>query len=281
MPEPTLTARRCLTMRSTPRCSHPARAQRSSRRSVSAEAQRPTRARMNAPPGVRSTRPARPTWAPRCQSPAGVPRQRGLLPRPDGAPPQRAVACLTSRAWRPGRRATTWRRSRGKTPGMTWLPSLLFRLSDHLREPLPIRRRELPVRHLEQSGNGIRWRAIEERLHDVAQRRAPHLGAGGGRLVHVAEAILLVREVALVLEEVEHRPHGRVARRVREVLADVADRGAAEPVDDVHDLSLAATEVGVRGRGHQRLLASGSGASSLARASTLAQAGKVSRARAL
>src|SRR5689334_5581376 len=125
---------------------------------------------------------------------------------------------------------------------MTWLFPLRLRLGNHLRETGAVRRRELTAGHLEQGCDGTRRRAVEESLYDVPQRGAAQLRPRRRRLVDIAKPVLLVREMPLVLEEVEHRPHRGVARRVRQMVADVADQRAAEPIDDIHDLSLPATE---------------------------------------
>jgi len=64
-----------------------------------------------------------------------------------------------------------------------------------------------------------------------------------GRQVEVAVAVELVAEMALVLEDAEHRPDCRIARRIREPGEDVGRADPALAIDDVHDLPLATAEI--------------------------------------
>ena len=92
-----------------------------------------------------------------------------------------------------------------------------------------------------------RWRRA-----DLPGGRARH-----GRDVDVLEALLFVADVALFLEHAQLRPHGRVRRGARERLHHVPGRRAALPVEDVHDLALAAAQRGRAEFGHLVISSSG------------------------
>ena len=59
----------------------------------------------------------------------------------------------------------------------------------------------------------------------------------------VARTVLLVADVSFLLEQPEHRAHGGVARRIGNVVEHLGGGGASAAIDDVHDLSFAATEL--------------------------------------
>src|SRR5262249_50099935 len=63
-------------------------------------------------------------------------------------------------------------------------------------------------------------------------------------LVHVAEIFSLVADVSLLFEDAERSADGRVARRIGEGLLHVGRGRLAGAVEDVHDLTLATTQLG-------------------------------------
>src|SRR5690606_25195511 len=128
-------------------------------------------------------------------------------------------------------------------------PALCAGHVDERGEALEFLGREFGRGLVEEGGHGLGGRAVEERPHHVAERRAAGLLGRHGGGVDVARAVLCVREVPLLFQDAEHGPDGRVARRVRKALHHLGGGGPFEAVDDVHDLPLAAAEVD---RGHGR-----------------------------
>ena len=63
-------------------------------------------------------------------------------------------------------------------------------------------------------------------------------------------AVLLVADVALLLEDAQLRADGGVAGVARQLRHDVGAGGAAPAVEDVHDLPLAAAQRGLQFLGH-------------------------------
>src|SRR5262245_38299624 len=61
--------------------------------------------------------------------------------------------------------------------------------------------------------------------------------------VDVTEPLLRMLEVALLLEDPEHRADRGFGRRLGEALRDLGDGRFPEPVDGVHDLPLAAAQM--------------------------------------
>jgi hypothetical protein len=55
-------------------------------------------------------------------------------------------------------------------------------------------------------------------------------------------SVLLVTNVSFYLEKAKHRAHRGVAGRIWNVLEHLGRGRAAAPIDDIHDLSLAATQ---------------------------------------
>src|SRR6185437_1073965 len=60
--------------------------------------------------------------------------------------------------------------------------------------------------------------------------------------VDVARAVAGMAHIALLLQNGEKRADGGGARRIGDLLDDLRGRGAAQPVERVHDLALAAGE---------------------------------------
>jgi len=86
----------------------------------------------------------------------------------------------------------------------------------------------------------------------MAESGAASNGTRHGGCVDVAEAVLFMADVALFLEDAELGTHGGIAGLVRKTSENLADRGALELVEDIHDLAFAARQ-GVRFRlvGHR------------------------------
>ena len=121
----------------------------------------------------------------------------------------------------------------------SFLPGLLNQLRQSRQFGLGHVRR----RGLEQRGNGLDGRTLEEGVDQVLERRAFRALAADARHIEVAWTILLVPHVALVFEDAQHRAHGRIAGRIGEPVEDLRGGRAAAAVQDVHDLPLAAAEV--------------------------------------
>src|SRR5688572_26953134 len=87
---------------------------------------------------------------------------------------------------------------------------LLSRLFDQFREPLELFTGELLV--ADERRHSLLDGAVEERLHEPFERRAPCPIARDGWDEHVAETLLLVTQEPLLFEDAQQRAHGRVAR---------------------------------------------------------------------
>ena len=68
-------------------------------------------------------------------------------------------------------------------------------------------------------------------------------------------SMLLVAQMALLFEQPQHGPDGRIARRVWKVLRHLRGGGLTALIHDVHDLPLAAAQVNVGLLAHLRVLA--------------------------
>jgi len=66
--------------------------------------------------------------------------------------------------------------------------------------------------------------------------------ARDSRGVNIAEAVLFVAHVPLFFKDAELRADGRITGLVGEFSEDLADRGACELVENVHNLAFAAGE---------------------------------------
>src|SRR5215470_8662164 len=86
------------------------------------------------------------------------------------------------------------------------------------------------------------YRAVEERVDEVRDCGSLRLAARDGGRVDVARAVLLVANVAPLLEEAEERAHRRIARRIGEIVHHLVCGRAPASVQDVHDLALAARQ---------------------------------------
>ena len=76
----------------------------------------------------------------------------------------------------------------------------------------------------------------------MAKRGAAGDVARHGGNVDVAEAVLLVANVTFFFEHAELGADGGVAGLIGEFRQDLADGGALQLIEDVHDLALAAGE---------------------------------------
>jgi hypothetical protein len=94
----------------------------------------------------------------------------------------------------------------------------------------------------EEAGYGFAGGIVEEGLEEMFHRIAAGFGAGDAGGEDVAGAVLLMLDVAFVLEDFDQGTDGGVAGRVREGGQDFGGGGAATLVKDVHDLALAAAE---------------------------------------
>src|SRR5688500_9021662 len=92
---------------------------------------------------------------------------------------------------------------------------------------------DVHVREAEQGGDRVLRRAREVGANDVGEHVVARLLGGGGRVVHVAWAILLVPDQLLLLENPEDGAHGRVGGRIGEILHDLGDGRAVAPMEDV------------------------------------------------
>ena len=88
-------------------------------------------------------------------------------------------------------------------------------------------------------------RPVEEGLDEVLERRPARGVARHGGGVDIAEALLVVPDVPFVFEDAQLRPHGGVVRGAGQRGHALGGRGAADAIQDVHDLALAAGEGGV------------------------------------
>jgi len=92
----------------------------------------------------------------------------------------------------------------------------------------------------EQRGHDLFRRSIEKGFNEMAKRGAAGDVARDSRGVDVAEAVLFVAHVPFFFEDAEWRTNGRITGLAGELSEDLADRGAFEPVEDVHNLAFAA-----------------------------------------
>jgi hypothetical protein len=94
----------------------------------------------------------------------------------------------------------------------------------------------------EKCGHDFFRGAVEERLDEMAKSgTACHVARHGGN-VYVTQAVLLVANVTLFFEHAELGANGGVAGLIGEFRQDLADGGALQLIEDVHDLALAAGE---------------------------------------
>src|SRR5207253_7463967 len=132
------------------------------------------------------------------------------------------------------------------------LPRPALGAPHQVAEPIEVRVAQLLLGQLEERGDCARAGSPEERVHHVLERAALGFAVGYGGFVHVARAVAAVAQVALALEVAQHGPHGGISRGIRQLPHHVAHGGAAQPVDDVHDLALAAPQAVVTGWRHER-----------------------------
>ena len=101
---------------------------------------------------------------------------------------------------------------------------------------------------IDQSLDHFFGRAVEERLEQMLHGGAPRFLRRCRREVDVTQLLFLVTQMALVLEHAKLRAHSGVGGLTRELGHHVRDRGAAEAMNDVHDLALPPAEGSGRAR---------------------------------
>src|SRR5262245_31396262 len=94
-------------------------------------------------------------------------------------------------------------------------PTFLASLFNELCDAFELRLRQSGRVGAEQRGNRLLDRTIEERLHEVLQRRSPHGPSLHSRAVDVPLAVIFRPHMPLRLEDAELCPHRRVARITR------------------------------------------------------------------
>src|SRR5260370_34223053 len=94
----------------------------------------------------------------------------------------------------------------------------------------------------EQRGDHIFHGAVKKSLDEVPERGTPRDVAGNRRKINISQAVLFMADMAFFFEHAKLRADGRIVRLVRESGADLADRGALESVENIHDLAFAAGE---------------------------------------
>jgi hypothetical protein len=120
-----------------------------------------------------------------------------------------------------------------------FLPGLV----DELREPAIIVFREVVLRDVEEGGDDVGGRAVEEGLSQVGEGAPPRLVLGQPGDIDIAGSVLPVDEVSLLLEDAEQGADGRVAGRRRQAFQDLGSGGLFHLIDDVHDLALPAAQI--------------------------------------
>jgi hypothetical protein len=109
---------------------------------------------------------------------------------------------------------------------------------------------------IDQRGDRVRERALEEGLEHALERRAAGGGARLGGEEDVARAVRAMSQMAFFFEDAEERADGRIAGRIGQSGGDLGRGGFAAGIDDIHDLAFAAAEGIAGGRtGHAGFLA--------------------------
>src|SRR6266704_1034857 len=94
----------------------------------------------------------------------------------------------------------------------------------------------------EQRGDHIFHGAVKKSLDEVAERGTPRDVARNCRKINISQAVLFMANMAFFFEHAKLRADGRIVRLVRESGEHLADSGALEPVENIHDLAFAAGE---------------------------------------
>src|SRR5687767_4894618 len=150
----------------------------------------------------------------------------------------------------PGRTPTPARNGRPIQSRTSWL-LLGSCLLDDAGDAIELRLAEPRAIGTQQRRHHLLHRAVEEGVDDVLERRLADNPARHHGQVDVAQPVGLVADVALGFEHAQLRAHGRIARLARQGLDEIGGRRAAELVEDVHDLLLAARQLGVEGLAHR------------------------------
>src|SRR5262245_9066156 len=96
---------------------------------------------------------------------------------------------------------------------------------------------------IEERGNRRAGRVVEEGPEEALQRGAAGLLGFGRWRVDVAGAVVLSCEQPTLDHDVEQFANARRCGRIRQLGADLLDRGAAAPMEDLHNLAFAPGEM--------------------------------------
>src|SRR5580704_3270981 len=103
----------------------------------------------------------------------------------------------------------------------------------------------MECRRIEQRCHGFLRRSVKKRSNDALQCGA----AGGcprhGGFIDISKPFLEMTDVALALQHAEDGAYRRIVRLIRETFLDFLPRGASAGEQNVHDLALAAAELGI------------------------------------
>lgn len=102
--------------------------------------------------------------------------------------------------------------------------------------------RKVLCRDVEQSGYGLLGRTIEECIEQMAHCRLSCLVSRNDGNENIAEIFFLVTKVFLLFEKAQGCANGGVTWRVGKGRVHFRCGSAAQPIDNVHDLALAAAE---------------------------------------
>src|SRR5262249_11186805 len=118
-------------------------------------------------------------------------------------------------------------------------------------EPLVLGVRERGVgRRVEQSRDRGAGRVIEKCSNQVFESRASGILVGRGREIDETGSVVLPVEQAAFDHDLEQFSNTGWTRRLRKILSDLFDRGPAAPMNDLHDLAFAASEMNASELGH-------------------------------
>jgi len=122
------------------------------------------------------------------------------------------------------------------------VPTVLGMLLDELCNPVELLARKPLAIAADERLDDFLGRAFEERLDKVLHRGPPSFVRRFGRQINVSKLLFFVPQVALVLEYPQLGADGGIRRGTGQRRHHLGDGGAAEPMDDVHDLALAPAE---------------------------------------
>jgi len=93
-----------------------------------------------------------------------------------------------------------------------------------------------------QRGDDFLGGSVEERVNQVAQRRAARNIARYDRKVHITLSLFLVSYMPFLFEDAELSPDRRVVRVIRKLGDYLCHGGVLGPIENVHDLAFALRE---------------------------------------